>query len=121
MAKDRLYEVIPRTFEDEKLLEELGQSPSRKRGKKYDPNMPVLERDYGKLTGIMLKKWHWFADKACEKVPQLAKIELDVDLKVEFEINPKVESLVKMLEQLDRPKSKRGPRRKDGLEEASSN
>ena len=70
--------------------------------------MSTLERDYGHLpaSSLFFKKWMWFADRACEKLPTLTKVEQDLDLAVNFETNPKLQALVELLEQL-KPCSKK--------------
>ena len=74
----------------------------------------MLEKQYGYLyaNSFHLNKWLQFADKCCSKQRRLTRIESEMDLDVEFEINPKLQALTEILDGLKNNASKKGSKNK---------
>ena len=108
LAKKRVYEVGEVKEQTEIQVEEEIVTKSKKSKGKTSTAKDGLEKDYGNLhQGLNLNRWLSFADQACSKQPLLAKIENKKSIMVQFELNPKLEALIKVLESSSRSTSKK--------------
>lgn len=117
LAKERIYKVVPRAHSADDEAGEEQKAGSAKQLKRKASGMQkgsLLEKHYGKLNhnSFYLNKWLQFADKCCSKQWRLTRIETEMDLDVEFEINPKLQALVEILDGLKNSSSKANSKNK---------